>query len=140
MWIYAPNEHANGIYATVRFVEGVGMTDDPKLIEWFKSNGYRVSEGDYPSKKMEEVKKPSKKEEVAEKVVEEPKAVVEEQEEEVPMMDTDELVYGLPLTKVLLMNDTDLKAFAVKVGLGKKVRAIKHREALLKALGVDING
>lgn len=139
MWIYAPNEHANGIYATVRFVEGVGMTDDPKLIEWFKSNGYRVEAGDYPVKKKAEDKNPTEKaEKVVEEVVEEPKAVEEEQEEEVPMMEGEQLVYGLPLTKVLLMNDTDLKAFAVKVGLGKKVRAIKHREALLKALGVEI--
>jgi hypothetical protein len=136
MWVYAPNEHANGIYATVRFIEGVGMTDDPKLIEWFKNNGYRVEEGDYPVKKKEEDKKPSKKAKADEKAVEEPK--VEEQEEEVPMMDVEETVYGIPLTKVLLMNDADLKAFAVEHGLGKKVRAIKHREALLKALGVEI--
>ena len=42
MKIYAPVKDANGIWATVRFVNGVGETDDPRLIEWFKSHGYKV--------------------------------------------------------------------------------------------------
>lgn len=44
MKIYAPNKHANGIYASVMFVNGVGETDKPHLIEWFKSHGYRLEE------------------------------------------------------------------------------------------------
>lgn len=31
-----------GIIATVRFVDGIGETDKPRLIEWFKENGYEV--------------------------------------------------------------------------------------------------
>lgn len=42
MKIYAPVKSANGIYASVRFVDGVGETDNPRLIEWFRSHGYRV--------------------------------------------------------------------------------------------------
>lgn len=42
MKIYAPVKSANGIYASVRFVDGVGETDNPKLISWFKSHGYQV--------------------------------------------------------------------------------------------------
>ena len=42
MKIYAPVKSANGIWATVRFVNGVGETDDPRLIEWFRSHGYKV--------------------------------------------------------------------------------------------------
>ena len=42
MKIYAPVKDANGIYASVRFVNGVGETNDPRLIEWFRSHGYKV--------------------------------------------------------------------------------------------------
>ncbi len=42
MKIYAPVKTANGVYASVRFVDGVGETDNPQLIEWFKSHGYKV--------------------------------------------------------------------------------------------------
>ena len=40
MKIYAPVKNANGVYASVRFVNGDGETDNPQLIEWFKSHGY----------------------------------------------------------------------------------------------------
>lgn len=42
MKIYAPVKDANGIYASVRFVDGVGETNNPALIEWFRKHGYRV--------------------------------------------------------------------------------------------------
>ena len=42
MKIYAPVKDANGVWASVRFVNGVGETDNPRLIEWFKSHGYKV--------------------------------------------------------------------------------------------------
>ena len=42
MKIYAPVKDANGVYASVRFVNGVGETDNPRLIEWFKAHGYKV--------------------------------------------------------------------------------------------------
>lgn len=44
MKIYAPVKDANGVYASVRFVDGVGETDNPHLIQWFKSHGYKVEE------------------------------------------------------------------------------------------------
>ena len=44
MKIYAPVKDTNGVRASVRFVNGVGETDDPHLIEWFRSHGYRVEE------------------------------------------------------------------------------------------------
>lgn len=40
--IHAPNEKYNGVSATVRFVNGVGETDDKHLISWFESKGYKV--------------------------------------------------------------------------------------------------
>jgi hypothetical protein len=42
MKIYAPVENINGIYASVMFVNSVGETDNPALIEWFRSHGYRI--------------------------------------------------------------------------------------------------
>jgi hypothetical protein len=42
MKIYAPVKDANGIWASVRFVNGVGETDNPRLIKWFKEHGYKV--------------------------------------------------------------------------------------------------
>lgn len=42
MRIYAPVKDANGIYASVMFVNGVGETDNPALIEWFENHGYTI--------------------------------------------------------------------------------------------------
>ena len=42
MKIYAPVKDTNGVRASVRFTNGVGETDNPALIEWFKSHGYKV--------------------------------------------------------------------------------------------------
>ncbi len=42
MKIYAPVKTATGTWASVRFVNGVGETDDPRLIQWFKSHGYTL--------------------------------------------------------------------------------------------------
>jgi len=40
--IIAPNKRYNGISASVQFKEGVGYTDNPRLIEWFERKGYTV--------------------------------------------------------------------------------------------------
>ena len=42
MKIYAPVKDADGIYASVRFIKGVGETNNPALIEWFRKHGYRI--------------------------------------------------------------------------------------------------
>ena len=42
--VYAPNKQYTGLSASVSFVNGVGETDNPNLIEWFKSKGYTVEE------------------------------------------------------------------------------------------------
>ena len=44
MKIYAPVKDANGVWCTVRFINGVGETNNPRLIKWFKEHGYRVEE------------------------------------------------------------------------------------------------
>lgn len=40
--ITAPNAKYNGVSASVTFSDGIGNTNNPNLIEWFKSHGYKV--------------------------------------------------------------------------------------------------
>ena len=40
MKIYAPVKDFNGLRNNVRFVRGVGETNNPAEIEWFKNHGY----------------------------------------------------------------------------------------------------
>jgi len=49
--IYSPNKQYNGISASVAFAKGVGETENPALLDWFKDHGYAVEE--------EEKKEPS---------------------------------------------------------------------------------
>lgn len=42
MKIYAPVKDFNGLRNNVRFVDGVGETEDIGLVNWFKSRGYKV--------------------------------------------------------------------------------------------------
>lgn len=43
--ILAPNKSYTGISAGVAFSNGVGETEDKRLIEWFHSHGYTVEQG-----------------------------------------------------------------------------------------------
>ncbi len=54
MKIYAPVKDVNGIYASVRFVNGVGETNNPALIEWFRKHGYRIEKLDVSAEKCVE--------------------------------------------------------------------------------------
>ena len=40
--IYSKNKRYYGISAGVNYVNGVGETDVPHLISWFKENGYTI--------------------------------------------------------------------------------------------------
>ncbi len=51
MKIYAPNKQYTGTSASVPFCNGVGETNDPRLLRWFRSHGYEVE--DLPSEKSE---------------------------------------------------------------------------------------
>jgi len=44
--IKAPNEQYNGISATIKFENGIGQTDDKKLIRWFEEHGYAIQKDD----------------------------------------------------------------------------------------------
>lgn len=59
MEIYAPVKDFNGLRNNVRFVNGVGETDNPALIKWFEDHGYSVEKceklPENPIEKCEEV-------------------------------------------------------------------------------------
>lgn len=40
--IISPNKEYTGVSASVSFCKGVGETEDPRLIKWFKDHGYTV--------------------------------------------------------------------------------------------------
>ena len=44
MKVYSPNKEYTGTSASIPFCNGMGETDDPHLIEWFKEHGYTVEE------------------------------------------------------------------------------------------------
>jgi hypothetical protein len=48
--IKAPNEQYNGITATIKFDNGIGQTEDKKLIKWFEEHGYSVQKDDKSTK------------------------------------------------------------------------------------------
>lgn len=52
----------NGVSASVRFVNGIGYTDDPHLIEWFKKHGYTVLDEEPVEKGQEEAIEESEEE------------------------------------------------------------------------------
>lgn len=110
MKIYAPNKRANGVYASVRFVDGVGETNKPHLIEWFKKNGYTV-EGEY-------VVEVAPIEEVFELVEEEP--VVE-------MMG-----YAEPALED--MTPAELREYCKTIGKGHLMKNIRNKEKLIEII------
>ncbi|PKM69175.1 MAG: hypothetical protein CVU95_00915 [Firmicutes bacterium HGW-Firmicutes-2] len=58
--IIAPNKQYNGVSAGVAFANGTGESDNPVLLDWFKSKGYEV-ETEQPEIKKEVKSKAAKK-------------------------------------------------------------------------------
>ncbi|WP_097003925.1 hypothetical protein [Lacrimispora amygdalina] len=44
MKVFAPNKQYTGTSASVSFCNGVGETEDLRLLHWFKSHGYKVED------------------------------------------------------------------------------------------------
>ena len=107
MKIYAPVKDATGTWASVRFVNGVGETDNPRLIEWFKTHGYKV-------------------EEVVEKqefnyIIDSQNDIIDGQNEQIePDFDA--------------MTPNELRQWAIERGLGSKIRNTRNKEKLLEIL------
>lgn len=53
--IIAPNRQYTGMSASVSFANGIGETDKPELISWFKKHGYQVIEVENKEKTLDEM-------------------------------------------------------------------------------------
>lgn len=42
--IYAPNKAYTGVSAGVPFINGVGETEEPRILDWFRDHGYKVED------------------------------------------------------------------------------------------------
>ena len=53
--ILAPNKSYTGVSASIAFCNGIGTTDNPELIDWFKKHNYQVVEEEKKEKSIEEM-------------------------------------------------------------------------------------
>ena len=121
MKIYAPVKNTNGVYASVRFVNGVGETDNPRLIEWFKAHGYGVE------KSLEKCDKPIEKpleksdEDFINYIIESQNDIVDAQNERIePDFDK--------------MTPNELRDWMRENGYGSKIKNTRNKEKLLEIL------
>lgn len=114
MKIYAPVKDANGVYASVRFVNGVGETDDPKLIKWFGTHGYTIEN-------TQELRD---------------NLVIETQNDEIETQnDEDEMMgYAEKTPKFEDMTPNELRDWARANGFGSKIKNIRNKEKLLELI------
>ena len=109
MKIYAPVKDFNGLRNGVRFVNGVGETDDPLVITWFNMMGYIVE------------KSVEKCDENLSNLVIKPK--------------NDEIeVMGYPEQDFEQMTPNELREWAIENGLGSKIRNTRNKEKLLEII------
>lgn len=54
--IKAPNKDYNGISAGVTFINGIGETYSPHLVDWFREHGYKVETTETPLESKPAVK------------------------------------------------------------------------------------
>lgn len=110
MKIYAPNKQANGVYASVLFVDGVGETDDKWLIQWFANHGYTIE------------KSPEKCDFHSEKS---PEKCDEDHFRDVPKMVEPDFD---------AMTPNELRQWAIENGYGTKIRNTRNKAKLLEIL------
>ena len=109
MKIYAPVKDANGVWASVRFINGVGETNDPKLIKWFKEHGYKVPiENNAPTTK-----------DILEDAL--------EKCEEIPEHQTEKCDFES-------MTPNELREWCKANGLGGVIKGIRSKEKLLELI------
>ena len=105
MKIYAPVKDTNGVYASVRFVNGVGETDNPHLIKWFKSHGY---------------------------ILEDVNLVIEPQNEQIEV-ENDEITTDQPKT-LEDMTPNELRELAKASGKGHLIKNTRNKDKLIEIL------
>lgn len=117
MKVYAPVKDTNGVHASVRFVNGVGETNDPHLIEWFRTHGYGLEE--------------------SEQVVDVPTNEPNEPNEVivVTLDDEDEMMGYAEKTPCLEdMTPNELRELAKATGKGNLIKNTRNKEKLIEIL------
>lgn len=126
MKIYAPVKDFNGLRNNVRFVNGVGETDEQSVIEWFSSRGYTTEKYDnslriehekleiHHGNSLEKVIKPSETSENTDFTKIQTKKVVE--------VDFD------------AMTPNELRDWMKENGFGSKIKNIRNKEKLLEII------
>lgn len=116
MKIYAPVKDFNGLRNNVRFKNGVGETDDPVAIEWFKTHGYSIEMSDKTAN-----------------------LVIEKSDDQIEVEnDEDETVemMGYPEKSPDFegMTPLELRDWAKANGLGGAIKNIRNKEKLLEII------
>lgn len=106
MKIYAPVKDVNGVWCSVAFVNGVGETNDPHLIDWFLNHGYKVEDN--------------------KKVVEPQVYLVKEDENDQINIENDQIKPDLEA-----MTPNELREWLKANGYGSKIKNIRDKEKLL---------
>ena len=124
MKIYAPVKDANGVWASVRFVDGVGETDNPRLIDWFVKNGYTIEK----SEKIE-----------LNAIEKSDNLVVFSDNDQIELEDdedeADEMMgYAEKEPNFEDMTPNELRDWAKANGFGGKIKNIRNKEKLLEIL------
>lgn len=117
MKIYAPVKDACGTWASVRFVDGVGETDDPSLIEWFRRNGYTLEENVITKRQRVERAVPDSTNEMPNEVIGEAIGRVTDESADQPDLDN--------------MTPYELREWMKDNGYGLKMKGVRSKEKLL---------
>lgn len=117
MKIYAPVKDACGTWASVRFVDGVGETDDPSLIEWFRRNGYKLEENVIVKRQRVERAVSDSTNEIPNEIVDEAIDRVTDESADQPDLDS--------------MTPYELREWMKDNGYGLKMKGVRSKEKLL---------
>ena len=117
MKIYAPVKDACGTWASVRFVDGVGETDDPSLIEWFRRNGYTLEENVIAKRQRVERAVSDSTNEMPNEVIDEAISRVTDESADQPDLDS--------------MTPYELREWMKDNGYGLKMKGVRSKEKLL---------
>ncbi len=112
MKIYAPVKDFNGWRGNVYFVNGVGETNDAKLIKWFETHGYKVP------------------------IEDEDNLVIEPQNDEIEIEDDEvELMgYADKSPNFEKMTPNELREWAKANGFGNQIKNTRNKEKLIEIL------
>ena len=118
MKIYAPVKDFSGFRNNVRFVNGVGETDNPRLIKWFETHGYTVENTQENTQELRN-----------NLVIETQNDQIEAENDEVEMMG-----YGDKTPKFEDMTPNELRDWAKANGLGGVIKNTRNKEKLLELI------